>query len=349
MSRVAFVAVALSLGGACNNEPPRAPAQGDADALVGPTTGTFSVPDAVKRPYFVAVPEGEGPFPLVIGLHAGGSRIEDFRQLTCPDGVPWSGACLDDLARSEGFVLVIPSGTSALFLDDRRSWNAGGGDNGYRCSAARGCEESVDDVGYLDTVVDEVRRAVAVDPTRVYAVGMGNGGAMAHRLACERSTVYAGVVDVAGANQVQTSQGCFPARPVPVLSIHGDADPCWGFAEETTCKNDEAGRLVSARDSFAAWRAMNGCALGEDAIEVSAVELIGDDDGTGAHREAGQGCVADAVLVVVEGGGHAWPLGHPYSLFEIAGKTSRRVSANVVAWEFLSSQHLPAVLLPEAL
>ena len=50
----------------------------------------------------------------------------------------------------------------------------------------------------MRAVVADVQRRYSVDPQRVYATGMSNGGMLAHRLACEAADVFAGIAAVAG-------------------------------------------------------------------------------------------------------------------------------------------------------
>jgi membrane protein implicated in regulation of membrane protease activity len=57
----------------------------------------------------------------------------------------------------------------------------------------------VDDSTYLHRLLDAVKSAYRVDPTRVYFVGHSNGGFMAYRMACEHATEITAIVSLAGA------------------------------------------------------------------------------------------------------------------------------------------------------
>src|SRR5439155_516486 len=59
------------------------------------------------------------------------------------------------------------------------------------------------------------------DRRRIFATGMSNGGFFASLLGCELAARLAAVAPVAGALPLD---GCVPARPVPVLLVHGRAD-----------------------------------------------------------------------------------------------------------------------------
>jgi len=343
--------------------PGQVPGRDTVEALGAGDEGLFEVPGAIDRPFFLRLPAGadvasqDAPLPVVIGLHAGGGRAETFRSLTCPDGNTGHEDCLTAVFDRDDAVVVFPSGTGALFLGDLRTWNAGGdADSDLRCTTGRACEEDVDDVAYIDDVLDEVRRAVFVDPARIFVTGYSNGAAMAHRLACERSTVFAAVAAVAGGNQLAATEGCFPARPVPVLQIHGDADPCWGLDGSSAegCTRDEDRRpLVAITDSTEGWRLRNGCSqdVVEDIIEDSATDDSSNtDDGTRTVRQRFQGCVdgGDTELLLVEGGGHTWPGGHQYAGVDSIGPTARDFLATDVIRDFFGVHPLPDVFLPGA-
>src|SRR5262245_1348699 len=106
--------------------------------------------------------------------------------MTCPGGDESREQCLLHLADREGFAVIIPDGTSGALLDSR-TWNAGGGQNGWKCVSGKACKEGVDDLAYFRALLDDVERAVGIDTRRVYSIGLSNGAAMSHRLACELS------------------------------------------------------------------------------------------------------------------------------------------------------------------
>src|SRR5918993_1187228 len=61
-----------------------------------------------------------------------------------------------------------------------------------------------------------------VDRSRVYATGLSMGAMMSSTLACVMADRIAAIGPVAG---VEDPEGCEPGRPVPVLAMHGTADP----------------------------------------------------------------------------------------------------------------------------
>jgi polyhydroxybutyrate depolymerase len=132
--------------------------------------------------------------PLVLAFHgtgANGAFMKDY-----------SG--LGRLADGEGFVVAYPTSER-----DPDQWSLAENTRGD------------DDLELVDAIIARLVQRGCVDPTRVYAVGVSNGGRFATRLACDRSDKIAAVVSVAGADGVPT---CDPERPVSILEIHGTAD-----------------------------------------------------------------------------------------------------------------------------
>jgi poly(3-hydroxybutyrate) depolymerase len=69
------------------------------------------------------------------------------------------------------------------------TWNAGG------CCG----DPSIDDLGYLEDLVQSVAGLTPVDRSRVYLIGFSNGGMMAYRAICQLPGTFAAAGIVAGA------------------------------------------------------------------------------------------------------------------------------------------------------
>ncbi|MCW2779499.1 MAG: hypothetical protein JWN17_3224 [Frankiales bacterium] len=133
------------------------------------------------------------PAPLLLALHG------LYQTVAVADRDQGWGA----QARRSGFVLAYGVGTSA-------SWDAG-----TCCGDA--VEQGVDDVAYLDRVVEVARALHPLDPRRLDVTGFSNGAMMAYRYACERPAAVAAVLAVSG-----TVVADCPGRvDVAVLAVHG--------------------------------------------------------------------------------------------------------------------------------
>ncbi|WP_412543544.1 PHB depolymerase family esterase [Longispora sp. K20-0274] len=205
--------------------------------------------------------------PLVVMLHGG---FGSGRQAQSSYG--W-----DPVADDQRFVVAYPDG-----LD--RAWSVGGG-----CCGRPG-DTGVDDVAFVRSVVAAVSARIAIDPARVYATGISNGGMLAYRLACD-TTLFAAV-----APDSATLLGpCRPPAPVSVLHIHGLADtniPFGGGRGDGVAHID--GPPVPA--VLDRWRAVDGCA---PATEYTAGPV------TRSTADCPGG--RSVVLVTIAGAGHQWP------------------------------------------
>jgi polyhydroxybutyrate depolymerase len=190
------------------------------------------------RPYPFYVPPGYNkntPTPLVILLHGytvSGAEQEAYWQLK-------------EAADAHTFLYAYPDGT-VDFLGNR-FWNA----TDACCDIGH---TGVDDVAYINAIIDDVVSKYNVDPKRIFVTGHSNGGFMSHRLACDAPRVAA-IVSMAGAQWLDASQ-CNPAGKVAVLEIHGDVDTVINYNGGT---NTGLGTYPSAMQTVATWAAKNGC------------------------------------------------------------------------------------------
>lgn len=165
------------------------------------------VHDGMVRSYLVRVPPGKpgaaGRMPLVIVLHGGGGNAEHGESMS---GFTPKGA-------REGFIVAYPDGSGRM-KDKLLTWNAG-----HCCGHAM--QSRIDDVGFINALIDRLIRDHPVDPERVYVTGISNGGMMAHRLGSELSQRIAAIAPVAAA---VFGDEKMPSRPVSALMINGMLD-----------------------------------------------------------------------------------------------------------------------------
>jgi polyhydroxybutyrate depolymerase len=188
--------------------------------------------------------DAEAQLPLVLAFHGGGGSAEGYREY----------AGFEGLASREGFIVVYPEGMSrAGFLTSRfHTWNAG------KC-CGYASRENVDDVGFVNALLDSLIQKLPVDASRVYATGHSNGAMMSYRLAAESGDRIAAIAAVAGAMSLESFS---PARPVPVLHIHSVDDPRalydGGLGPPFPMTNSRV-HHGSVESELNRWREHNGC------------------------------------------------------------------------------------------
>jgi polyhydroxybutyrate depolymerase len=253
----------------------------------------------LERSFQVHVPKSYDPrisMPVVFVFHAFGSDVLQMMLY----------ARFREKADREGFIVVHPQGRL-------NSWNGG-----TCCGVA--ASQDVDDVGFVRATLNSLKSDLCIDPKRVFATGMSNGGFFAHRLACELSDEIAAVASVAGVLGVSS---CQPRRPVPVLQIHGTADAVVPFSGNAIL----GFRSVPA--TVATWRRLNACQ------NRSRITLRKPDSACEAWSECQSG--SEVVLCTVRLGGHTWP-----GAFPLPGAyTSPFLDATDVAWDFMRTHPIP--------
>ncbi len=202
-------------------------------------------------------------------------------------------------ADEAGFILVYPQG-----VDDPPSWNAGVG--------AYGPTGDADDIQFTRDMLQSLEQNYCVDAHRVYISGFSLGGGMAYRLACTLSDKLAAVATVSGA-YYPISEGCHPTRPLPIMEIHGYADPLAPYAGNTYT------RMGAVQTYLNGWVARNACTGNPETFFQQG-------DVTGMQWTK---CANNTIVrhYRISDGQHTWP-GSP--------GTTHVISANVVIWDFFS-------------
>lgn len=288
------------------------------------------VPSWLDRSFALEVPpgwDGQSPLPVIFAFHGGGGNKRAARTTTCPEGKIDDPECLPRRAAAAGMAVVRPDGTGTRPANDIRTWNAGGGSDGWNCTSGGACKANVDDLGYFDALLAEVSATIPVDRRRIYLTGLSNGAAISHRIACERPELIAAIAAVGGGNQ-RARAGAVCLGAVPVLQIHGTEDPCWTYEESgASCIGSDTGIKVGVAETLEVWRTLNGCG------EAPTEELLPDrdpNDGTRVTHLRWSGCRAALEHVRIDGGGHTWPNGHGYFGVDRVGRVSRDVGSEVI-------------------
>ena len=233
-----------------------------------------------SRPYKFKVPkdyDAKKPTPLVVMLH-GLSASGELNELVLH---------LAPLADSRTFLYAYPDGTKNPI--GQRFWNATDG-----CCDFFGSK--VDDVAYLTAVIDDMASRYNVDAKRIFLVGHSNGGYMAHRVACDRSSKIAGIVSLAGGQWIDSCK-CRPTGKVSVLQVHGTAD--------TNVAYGGTALTPSAYQTVAVWANRNPC-LGPLTFGGTRLDIEATLAGAETKVEAYSGCAKEGSveLWTIEGGGH---------------------------------------------
>ena len=243
------------------------------------------------------------PAPLLLVFHGGGGHASNMPRFTG----------FDRLADARGFIVAYPESVNGHWNDTRALSRA-------------------DDVAFVRTLITELERSYPVDPARVYATGISNGGFFVQRLACELSAQLAAVASVAATMPETLVRVCHPTNPVSILFMQGTADPLVHIVGGSIARTH--GRNISLSDATEFWINHNQTVKKPDSSDLPSH----DSNGTSVHRETYSEGEQDTEVVVytIRGGGHTWPGGPQYFPAVLVGKTNHDIDASEVILEFFS-------------
>ena len=84
--------------------------------------------------------------------------------------------------------------------------------------------ETVDDVAFLEDLIDLFSIDNSIDTDKVFCTGMSNGGDFCYLLACEASDAFQGVAPISGMIMQDIMDNCSPYQNIGILEIHGTQD-----------------------------------------------------------------------------------------------------------------------------
>lgn len=273
--------------------------------------------DDYRRRYKLYTPQDatqlDGPRPLVLVIHGGGSSDRGMAKLTKSR---WNA-----LADEHGFYVAYPNAIDRL-------WDFGEGNTSSKL------DKRVDDLAYFGKVLDDVSRRVSIDQRRVFATGISRGGQSSYFLACNMPDRIRAVMPVAMNLPEFMQDDCVMGPPVGIAIMNGTADPQVPYdGGWITVFDDKRDIVLSAEKTLALWRARNGCT--ETSSSTSQIDKS--DDNTSVSITQWTGCSgAPVTLFKIINGGHTWPSGLQYLGKRVVGETSRDIDAADEGWAFFS-------------
>ena len=263
------------------------------------------VVDGIERSYILYKPmfSNSKGLPLMIVLHGGLGNARHVEKTTV----------MNEVADTGRFIVAYPNGIGGRFrfMKNRRTWNAGG-------CCGNAVKKNVDDVLFIERVIEDIRSKFSIDTRRVYVTGMSNGAMMAYRLACEIPDKIAAIIPVSGTLMVDN---CDSAKDVPVLHIHGDQDTNVPISGGKGPKSVAGVSFRSLRDTVKLITRSRHCLTPEEKIMNGKIQISSYRCKKGAPVE----------ILIIKGGRHVWPGGR--------GRNNRSpddqyLSASKQAWEF---------------
>ena len=161
--------------------------------------------NGINRDYIYYEPNNlNDDAPLVFVAHGYSSSAQNIMN--------YSG--FNALANQYGFALCYPQGTADNWGNN--FWNVG-----YLFTSS----STVDDVGFLTSLAQELQNNHNLSPTNTFMTGMSNGGELCYLIACESSGAFKAYAPVAGTIFPDgLSNNICNGSPTPLFKIHGIND-----------------------------------------------------------------------------------------------------------------------------
>jgi polyhydroxybutyrate depolymerase len=271
--------------------------------------------DGVERRYYLYRPAGSaGSAPLVLAFHGGGGKAE---------GTDRSTGGLAKLADEKGFIVAYPDAIEKHWNDERKGLS----------------KAQCDDVAFIAKLIDDLTAEKLIDPKRVYATGISNGGFFSQFLAMQLPGRIAAVASVAASVSTKAQQNS-SAEPIPILMLLGTEDPLVPYAGGNIGGKllHGRGQVLSEAQSELFWLKRN-----KNTSKAQVTQMADANTEDGCHvtvRQYGApGSSNEVVVYDIRGGGHTWPSGTQYLPRAIVGPVCRDFDGNRTIWNFFE-RHL---------
>lgn len=269
-----------------------------------------------QRKYIVHLPptySNSVATPVVIVLHGGSGNYQSVQGFTQ----------MNFVSNQNNFLAVYPQGQGSA--PPGFSWADG------RNTTAD--QAGIDDVGFINKLIDTLQTSFNVDTNKIYICGFSNGGFMVQRLACqtpEKFTAFGGLGCSIDTSLIQT---CNPSKPVPMAYFSGTGDPEVPYSGGSMT-NPVVTPIVPVDTAVQFWVNHNNCQTAVPVVFVP--DTVQSDSSTVEfYKYTNCDCNADFYFYKIINGGHTWP-GVPISMFPQLGNTNEDVYASYALWDFFN-------------
>ena len=240
--------------------------------------------------------------PVLFALHGYGSSAETHKAYTMHE--PFANTNKAIVVYAQGYKL------ETALTSSSSHWNVGAWTIG----------STVDDIDFINTVIDLIDDKAVINKNRIYSSGMSNGGFMSYNLACNLSSRIAAIVSVTGSFSSEMLADCNPEHPTPVMQIHGTLDPTVPF------NGNSALGMVPIETTLEFWADYNLC---NPVPEISVIDFF--DLGMSVDHKVYKECQNNVQVELFKSSGmdHTWPIESIYG-----------VGATKEIWSFINQYDL---------
>ena len=234
-----------------------------------------------------------------------------------------------NIAQRENLILVVPEG--AIGPEGHQGWND--------CRTDAIGNPDTNDVQFISALINEISAQYNQTDSKVFSVGISNGGMMSMRLADEIPDKLHGFAAIVASRPINTECPDI-STPVSALFMNGTADPILPYDGGHIIPN--RGELYSTTDTVAYWVNRNQANATTGFVEL---ENIDNDDNSIVVVQSYDSGTNNTRVVHFEviGGGHTEPsITEKYApLYKlVVGEQNNDIESAEEIWEFFNSlQH----------
>lgn len=256
--------------------------------------------------------------PLVLNLHGGSGNMVNAQGFSM----------LNPVSDQNNFIVAWPQGYG--IAPPGFSWA-----DGRNTSAD---QAGVDDIGFIDKLIDTLITRYNVDTNRIYICGFSNGGFMVQRLACQLPDRFAAMASLGSSMDTVLYQNCNPSKPIPMAFFNGTADPAMPYGGGPM-QNPQVIPVVPVDSTVQFWVAHNNCQTASPVFNFP--DTFTTDNSTAElYNFTNCDCNADVKFYKLINGGHTWPGVYVASQASVLGNTNRDINASVELWNFFNAHTL---------
>ena len=258
--------------------------------------------------------DGREPMPAIVLLHGKG-------------GVGYEAAASSEMipiAEREGIIMIYPDGIN-------NEWQ-------YMKDVPIYRDLGFDDTVFIRDLIDDLSMDLNIDPERIYAAGISNGGFMTERLACTANDLFAAFASVIASGYFGMDIICADQPPVPIMFVHGSGDPIvpWTGSPVQT----QSGLIYISTpipQTIEFWAGHNHC--NPDASSREDLEPAREDTSVSIFDIYDCEDNGRVLLYAIINGGHTWP-GVDWENPDLLGRTNFDINAGEEIWKFFQQYTL---------
>ncbi|QIB35167.1 alpha/beta hydrolase family esterase [Ancylobacter pratisalsi] len=216
--------------------------------------------------------------PLLLCFHGGLGQIERFAR----------GSGLSSRGPARGYVVAFPSAPTG-WVDGRPELG-----------------ESTQDLDFVEVLIEKLAVDLRIDTSRVFAIGVSNGGMFVERLAAERPALLAGGAAIIASVPARMARSVAEAPPLPFALIcdRNDQIMPWHGGQIMRGQNrGYGGEVIPVEDVLELWVHRNRAVATGAPVRVAGPEGHFVDIQDFSAQPGG----APLRFAAVTGEGHRWP------------------------------------------